>query len=226
MWKKVRIGLLLALILFIGIFTYRYCSIDRTAEIGFENQITYKGNIYIPANFAFTEEGKTIAKADGWDIMEIPEDKTHSFLAVRSFSDNYTVVRKDYVIPAEGEISSAYVSKQYRITDINFLNAMKAIIHVSDTETFDIKTDNLHRYVKTVHLGYGDCQVGTEFVGYIGCINSQWVFIGPDTERNDDDTSLEQIYRCRIIPRKYEEAIKQYPYYTYDTAEIVSYNNP
>ena len=38
----------------------------------------------------------------GLRINEIAEDPTHTFIVLRSFMDQWLLVREDYIIPADG----------------------------------------------------------------------------------------------------------------------------
>lgn len=68
----------------------------KSAERVEEGNFIIEGEKYIAISIGYTKKGKTIAKADGFDIMEIPEDKDHTFLAVRSGLDNWTIVKESY----------------------------------------------------------------------------------------------------------------------------------
>lgn len=220
--KKVLKLLFIVIVLVIICFSIiDYVSIDRTAEMIFEG-IRFKGEEYHIAHIAFTEEGKTIGKADDWDIMEIPEDKNHYFLGVRSFLDNFYVVKDSYIIPTEGNINVVYIDNK-RYTDVELKNAVEYILNNEIHEKFNILTDNIYHYAKEIYIGYEDCPVGTEWIGMIGYVNGKLVYVKP-TERIYKDTGApdEQIYCCYVIPSLYIEVFNKYPYYTDNDAKLVS----
>ena len=88
----------------------------KEAQIGAEKSFIIDGERYIAVSIGFTKEGRRFAKADSFDIMEIPEDKDHNFLAVRSFLDDWRIVKESYVIPTDGEVTVAYLGWHERIT--------------------------------------------------------------------------------------------------------------
>ena len=64
--------------------------------------------LYVPSSGEYSE-GKTIAKTeDGWQINEVEEDQTHTFIVMRSFLDQSLLVREDYEIPRSGEITTLF----------------------------------------------------------------------------------------------------------------------
>ena len=220
--KKYKIMMIVSSIIavfIIGSSIVDYFSIDRTAEMIFEG-VRFKGEDYHCVQIAFTEEGKTIGMADDWDIKEIPEDKEHNFLGVRSFLDNFYVVKDSYVIPTEGNINVVYIDDE-RYTDVEFKNAVEYILNDEIHEKFNILTDNIYHHAKEIYIGYEDCPVGTEFIGMIGYANNKLVYIKP-TERiyKDKGTPDEQIYCCYVIPSPYKETFEKYPYYINDEVEL------
>ena len=158
--KRIILGVIGVIALSVITFALiSYFSIDRTAEIGFENSFVIKGERYIATSIGYTEEGKIIAKADNFKIKEIPEDKDHNFLAVRSFLDNWIIVRESYVIPTEGD---SFVVKTENMFEMS-----------SATES--------------IRVGYEDCPVGTDWIGVIGNINGFLVFVDREDMKDEDD---------------------------------------
>ena len=51
----------------------------KKAKRAEERSFIIDGEKYVGTSIGFTEEGRRIAKVDGFDIMEIPEDKNHNF---------------------------------------------------------------------------------------------------------------------------------------------------
>lgn len=187
---------------FIVCLSVCYFSVDRTAERAAEGSFIIKGEKYIPISIGFTKEGRTIAKADGFDIMEIPEDKDHNFLAVRSFLDNWTIVKESYMIPAEGAVGVAYLQRE-RVTDGIKLNMVQSILDEDYQGSFTVKTGSeseIYAATKEIHVGYGDCPVATDWIGAFGNINGYLVFIKAADMKDQD---LE--YTCYILKSEYQE---------------------
>ncbi len=78
---------------------------DHSAQRGFENSVEWQGHTYVPYSYPGKyHEGKTIAMTtDGLRINEVKEDPTHTFIVLRSFLDNWLLVREDYMIPTNGD---------------------------------------------------------------------------------------------------------------------------
>lgn len=78
---------------------------DHSAQRGFENSVVWQGHTYVPYSYPGEyHEGKTIAMTtDGLRINEVKEDPTHTFIVLRSFLDNWLLVREDYTIPANSD---------------------------------------------------------------------------------------------------------------------------
>ena len=207
-------------IVIIGYGIFSYMSIDRSGVL-ITGGLYFKGEEYKYLYFAHGEVGKEIGIADGWSIKEISEDKEHNFLEVRSFLDAYDVVKSSYHIPTEGNINVVYISTK-RYNGKEYDDAIKYLLDEEITEKMNIITDNIYHYAKKVYVGYEDCPVGTEYIGMVGYVNDELVYIKP-TERKYTDTGApdEQIYCCYIIPGKYKNVFEKYPYYTKHTAEVV-----
>ena len=83
---------------------------DHSAQRGFENSVIWQGHTYVPYSYNGTyHEGKTIAKTtDGLRINEVEEDPTHTFIVLRSFLDQWLLVREDYIIPSTSDGGSIF----------------------------------------------------------------------------------------------------------------------
>lgn len=156
----------------------RYITFDRTGKIEGDT-LYWNGSVYVPCSGEFSE-GKTIAKTtDGWQINEVKEDESHSFVVVRSFLDQYLMVRDDFYVPTNGQIS-VVVWNGIKITDGEFCRALSDIIrkveelHQHRTDDFVELTDNSRMY--EVHVGYEGCPIATSFIGYIGDVDGTWYF--------------------------------------------------
>ncbi len=107
--KKLLISIISIAVVVITIFIFLFATgiivTDYSAERGFENSVVWQGHTYVSYSYQGEyHEGKTIAKTtDGLQINEIKEDPTHTFIVLRSFTDQWLLVREDYVIPTNSE---------------------------------------------------------------------------------------------------------------------------
>ena len=201
--RTVRMFLVVAIVLCVAIFvTACSTSVDKTAQRGFEGSFIIAGERYIAISIGFTEEGKTIAQADNYNIKEIPEDPNHNFLAVRNFLDNWTIVKESYVIPTGGKLNVAYCDQE-RITDGIKLQMIQSILDGVYQGSFIVKTDgerDIFNAIKTVKVGYEDCPVGTDWLGGIGNINGYLVFVEAEDLR---ESNVE--YYCYVLQEEYQK---------------------
>ena len=201
------VPVLLALIILIkgGTWFYQYVTLDRTAEINCDWGFIWKGVQYIPVTIEAGKTTKCIAKTtDGQKIKEYEDDPSHTFLELRSFLDNNSVVREDYIIPTEGTISCVYISDT-RLTDSALYPKIKEILECDFESSFFIKSKMIYSLGKRITIGYNDCPVGTQFKGVIGNINGKWVFIYPEDIGHIKTTYPETKYECHIIPERFED---------------------
>lgn len=154
---------------------------------------------YRYTSFTLSEEGKTIGLIDDWEINEVPEDKSHTFLVVRSFLDQYYIVREDYTIPTEGNVSCAYIGTMMeRTTNPELLQALTEILQTNYTDGTPFFLSNRkdeQGNFKHIVVGYEDCPVGTDNRIYcIGQIDSKWVIIFHDELGQWEDDKLSAVY--------------------------------
>ena len=102
-----KAGICIAFVSVFAIIVFLFASgilvFDHSAQRGFENSVTWKGHTYVEYSYSGYHEGKTVAKTtDGFRINEIKEDPTHTFIVLRSFLDQWLLVREDYTIPTDG----------------------------------------------------------------------------------------------------------------------------
>lgn len=182
------------------------CSpIDRSAEVMGEGGFIIQGEKYISLPIGFTEEGKVIAKADSYNIMMIPEDTDRNFLAVRSFTDNWTIVKESYVIPTQGDLNVAYLDHE-RITEGKKWEMTEYILAGEFAGSFIVQTNamgELPSATDSLYVGYGDCPVGTHWLGRVGNINGKLVFVKADDMKDDD-----LIYTCYVLEDEYQDLMK------------------
>ena len=203
MEKKAKKKALIFLIIVFCVAVYaavRYYSVDRTAvrEGGY---YIIGGERYVEIPINFTKEGKTVAKGDSFKINEIPEDKSHTFLTVRSFLDNRNIVKESYVIPTAGKLSVAYCGHE-RITGGKKRSMLQSIFDEAYQGSFVIKTNDrfdISNGTKNIYVGYEDCPVGTDWIGCLGNINDRLVFIKEEDVRDEDLR-----YTCYILKDEYQ----------------------
>ena len=189
----------------------------KSAERVGEREFIVEDEKYIAISIGFTEEGKTVAKADGFDIMEIPEDKEHTFLAVRSRLDDWTIVKDSYEIPTSGKLNIAYCNHE-RITNGEKLCMVQSILDENYKSSIVIKTNaepDIYNATKDIYVGYEDCPVGTDRIGAIGNINGHLVFIKTEDLKNGD---LQ--YTCYILNDEYQDLYANSVQRTFDTVNL------
>lgn len=160
----------------------------------------------------FVTKGRTkkIAEIDNWKIYEVSEDPDHIFLKMKSFTGEYYIVREDYQIPTEGNVSCAYVEGK-RIDDEKTLEALTDIL----SRKYDAGTpycisgrkEEQDRWNYVV-VGYEDCPVGTDHSIYaIGKVDSKWVVVFYNEVGDWEGDSLQVIYH--EVDEKYYEIFER-----------------
>lgn len=198
--KKIMIAIaaiLLFLLAIIGYIYFHRLFLQRDGFVGVE-QVQIEDVNYRYENFELTKEGKTIAFIDDWKINEVPEDPSHTFLVVRSFLDQYYIVREDYTIPTEGNVSCAYIGKDNRTEDKKILWALTEILqkdYTNGTDFFISYDNGANDGFRHVTVGYEGCPVGTDSsIYYIGKIDSKWVIIFRDELGEWKNDKLPAVY--------------------------------
>lgn len=134
---------------------------------------------YVCCDGAYSE-GKTIARtSDGWQINEVRGDETRTFVVLRSFLDQYLMVRDDYAIPAGGEITCA-VWRHETITDAAFLSALSALLADIDAgicpEAGDLSDLSEEYQNYSIMLAFEGCPIATNFAGCLWQAEDRWYF--------------------------------------------------
>lgn len=185
-------------ICFLGTYQLYRLSLQKEGFVGIE-LVKVEGVNYVYENYTITKEGRRIGLIDDWSIIEIPEDPSHTFLGVRSFLDQYYLVREDYKIPEEGSVSCAYIGTlRKRTTQEDFLHALTEILQTDYENGKEIllssKKEEQGNF-EHVCVGYEDCPVGTDDSIYlIGKIDSVWVIIFRDELGEWSDGNQPAIY--------------------------------
>lgn len=216
-WKKWIFGILSAIVLVIAIvFIISYLSVDRTAQRIGEGGFVIQGDTYRSISVGYSGEGKVIAKADGYDIMVLPEDSAHNFLAVRSFTDNWIIVKESYVIPTQGELNVAYLDYE-RITEGEKFKLVQSILAGEFQNSFTVKTNAVAEMASatdSLYVGYGDCPVGTHWLGRVGNINGKLVFVTAEDMKDGD-----LFYTCKVLGDEYWDLFADSVKNTFETVD-------
>ena len=180
---------------------------DHSAERGFENSVIWKGVTYLTVSGKY-REGKTVARTkDGFDINEVEGDDSHTFLVVRSFLDQWLVVREDYVIPISGKITKAYWGLK-SIEDEEFLTAIEEIVEKATADfVYDNSENDIYQYkgdniMRELMVAYEGCPVATNYVCYMGTADGRWCITIGDYGKEKID--------CYYIPDEYIPVLEKY----------------
>lgn len=180
---------------------------DHSAQRIGENDITWKGVNYY-AVFGKYSEGKTIAKTeDGFNICEVEGDDSRTFVGLRSFLDNWLLVREDYVIPIDGEITRAYWNLKF-IEDEEFFSAVAEILDKREADfVYDNIKGDIYQYkgddvMRELVVAYEGCPVPTNDLGYMGTIDGRWCITVGNCQKDK--------INCYYIPEEYIPTLERY----------------
>jgi len=191
--------------------------VPERAEFVSLQYVKWNGVEYSPIYGPHTE-GKTIAKGTEGDyrIISVKEDPSHTFIVARSFLDDCLLVSDDYAVPTSGKLTSVAWNSRY-ITDKAFLLVLEKIVaeretsFIHETEAIFIYNDN--QKMKSLYFAYEDCPVATNYKGYLGKINGEWVITTYITEDRAERGAPQISYvGCYIIPSEYHEILSKYLY--------------
>ncbi len=191
----------LAVLIFGGVIV-----LDRSAVMGAENSVSWKGKRYVAISGEYTE-GRRLASTDNrLGIYEVKESKDRTFIAARGFLDSWLLVDETYDVPRSGEITYAVWGTK-KIHDGEFFEALGKILeeakpefsHVS--EGIYMKTGGQDMYKLTV--AYGDCPVAVSYVGYLGRLNGIWCITVNETDSREEGKAGLTEYLCYPIPDEY-----------------------
>lgn len=188
---------------------------NRSADVS-SGHVTWNGKEYSPVSGEYTE-GRTIAKGKegDWVINSVEEDPTHTFIVARSFLDQYLMVSDDYAVPSTGELTSAAWNGTY-ITETSFLNALSKI-EAEKTTSFTYQTDGIfqlteNQHMRSLYFAYENCPVATNYKGYLGKVNGEWVittYISQDISHADSSNKPYSV-SCYRIPNEYHDILSKY----------------
>lgn len=209
--KKLKITLGFVAVVVIALFGLMVANgiivFDHSAVRKEVNDITWKGVNYF-AVYGKYREGKTIAKTkDGFQICEVEENKSHTFIGLRSFLDNWLLVREDYVIPIYGEITKVYWDLKF-IEDEEFFSAVAEILEEREADfVYDNSKGDIYQYkgddvMRELVVAYEGCPVPTNHLGYMGTIDGRWCITVGNYQKDK--------INCWYIPEKYTEVLEKY----------------
>ena len=183
--------------------------LPRSADVS-SNRVVWNGREYSPASGEYTE-GRTIAKGKeaDWVIDAVEEDPSHTFIVARSFLDNYLLVADDYTIPTEGRVTTISWKGKY-ITDEAFIEAVTNI-EAEKITTFTYETEHIMtQHMGELYVAYEDCPVTTEFKGYMGKVNGEWVITTDISWDTEDGYPKLYTVGCYRIPDTYWDVLAKY----------------
>ena len=189
---------------FVGLaFLKGWIVTDHSAQRRGEG-VFWNGVLYVGASGDYSED-RTIAKTeDGWNIVSVKEDESHTFVVLRSFLDNYLLVREDYEIPTSGTVTAVSWNGK-KIEDAAFCAAVAAIVEAKQSdfsyETTAISHLREDQHMRLVYLAYEGCPIGTEFAGWMGTVNDVWCIT--------TKTSGDAVW-CYEIPQAYIPVLEPY----------------
>ncbi len=211
----IRAIIVIAMALLLALYICSKVIVFDRSETRVGNDLVWNDTTYVRCSGSHTE-GKRIAQTeDGYDIIEIKEDPTHTFIVLRNFLDQQLMVDKSYEIPKSGIITSA--SWNYRkITDEEFCRAVSEIIEKAETD-FEYVTEGIFmltesQKMRELHVGYNDCPISTEYIGYMGTVRGRWYITTEiSNDRNNPDGSPKEYkVSCYTIPDEYLRIISEY----------------
>lgn len=214
---KSELGRTLCLVALLGVVVAFFASrgviiFDHSAQRSGDGFV-WKEVSYVAASAEYNE-GKTIAKTyDGWQINEVKEDESHTFLVLRSFNDQYLCVRKDYEIPTSGTLNAVFIDRE-KVEDAELCKAVSAIIgNFRSDFTYETESMVSGSEVGKMHnisFCFEDCPVGIDpDDSHIGMLAGEWVLaqIAPYSIKEHGELRTYDIYR---IPQEYIEILEKY----------------
>lgn len=192
-----------------GLFLY-----DPSAEIYLE-YVSWNGREYSNISGSYTEGKRIVKGKKAWEINAVEEDPSHTFIVARTFLDQRLLVADDYNVPTEGKLTTVSWNDVY-ITDPLFLEAITKI-EAEKTTSFTYETNGIYvlrenQHMRSLYFAYDNCPVTTNFIGYMGKVNGEWVittYISEDT-RNKDGSPKWYPVSCYRIPDTYWDILSEY----------------
>lgn len=205
---KITLSCIAVVIALLGIMLAKGIVVfDHSAQRIGENDITWKGVNYC-AVYGKYREGKAIAKTnDGFNICEVEGDDSHTFVGLRSFLDNWLLVREDYVIPIYGEITRVYWNMNF-IEDEEFLSVIAEILEKREADfIYNNSKGDIYQYkgddvMRELVVAYEGCPVPTNNLGYMGTIDGKWCITVGNYQKDKID--------CYYIPEEYIPNLEKY----------------
>lgn len=220
-----RLGFALAIIIVIIIvaalvdgwlwmFTGRSLFIfDQSAE-GTLSDIYWKGNHYVQVSGFAHDKTKAAAQTkDGFTVSVVKGDRDRNYIILRSFLDQWYLVRDDYEPPTEGEITFAAINNRIiergkltgknvdlynAVTDILASAKADLVLEMSEGEYSDLTS-------RSLHVGYDDFPVAPIYCGSFVKIDGVLYFT-TDCSHNEETVTL-TLY---TVPEKYTDIINRF----------------
>lgn len=206
---------------FVWLFTNGIVFTDNSAVYrGEEGGLIWRGRSYVsmgnPCNYT---EGKRIAKTEdgSFNIKEVVQDDSHTFIVLRSFLDQRLYVAEDYEFQTEGELTSVccdgrYSRKEELLQAICEIESGKKSDFVYETENLFVLSEN--QRLKMIYYGYNGSPLATQYKGYIGKVNGKWVITVNVTaiyDENDEySMPLKYSVDCYEIPKEYISVLEKF----------------
>ena len=209
------IGLILIAAIFFRLWDRGAFIFDRTADVDL-NRVTWNGRQYSPISGEYSE-GKTIArgKEADWVINSVKEDPSHTFIVARSFLDQSLMVADDYTVPTSSELTTVcwhrnYISDPLFLAAVQKIEAEKSTSFIYETDHITPVTENQH--MRSLHFAYENCPVTTNYKGYMGKVNGEWVITTNISTVQTTEYGTPELFRvsCYRIPAQYWVILSQY----------------
>lgn len=101
------------------------------------------------------------------------------------------------------------------ITEDSFVNAVSKI-EAEKITSFTYETDGIfqlteNQHMRSLYFAYENCPVATNFIGYMGKVNGEWVITTDiSQERNEDGSPKTSLVSCYVIPNEYWDIISKH----------------
>lgn len=198
--------------------------VDRTAFVGTgeNSRVEWRGKTYIPASGPHTLDKIIGASEDyGWTIHSVKQDPSKTFIVAASLRDSYFFVDSEYQIPTGGSITKASWGAAYSGSYTNDEKILTALRELKEKIKTDfVKNETYEEYykissdhkIKELWVGYEDCPIATEKLGYMGKLDGRWVITTYVNVTGTDEKGYPLGYEtgCYLIPDEYIDTIIEF----------------
>lgn len=189
-------------LLLLGFLTFIFLKVDFEPPAKQRGDTVYwKNNRYVLSKGSYKEE-KKIARGENFSLYSVG-DLNNIFVGYRSFLDNSLYVREDFKVPVEGEITKLSWKGEF-FTNKTLCNTIQKILE--NTKNLKEKKYESNEplfvlrpgvYMGDLWVAYENTYITTEYRGYIGILNGNWVI----TIDNGNYV---------IIPEEYTDILEQH----------------